>query len=220
MSCPHPAIVAWETGRRRWVVALSLLGVALFAASFFLPWWEFRLYAPQYSDGLKMVISLTGVTGDVHEVNTINHYIGMGHMDEAAVWERRFAGWLIGGLGLGVVSAVLLAGRKIGWLAAAIAASFPLGFLADTFYWMYHFGHELDPKAPFHMAPFTPSLFGMGKVGQFTTWAGPSWGFWLALTAVGLLGVAIYQRAKVCRICPLHDSCGMTCSRQLLRVPE
>ncbi|MBL8157714.1 MAG: hypothetical protein JNM70_26430, partial [Anaerolineae bacterium] len=47
------------------VLACALAAAGLIAASFFQPWWRFWLYAPQYPGGLKLVISLTGVSGDV-----------------------------------------------------------------------------------------------------------------------------------------------------------
>src|SRR3954465_445445 len=81
---------AWD--RARWVVvALGLGGAALFVASFFQRWWGFWLYAPQYPGGLRLDISLTGMGGDVHEIDLLNHYIGMQHLAEAAPIELRLA---------------------------------------------------------------------------------------------------------------------------------
>src|SRR5215468_1356757 len=82
----------WD--RARWlVVGLASATVAAFAGSFFLPWWSFVLYAPQYPSGLKLVISLTGMGGDVAEIDTLNHYIGMAHLADAAPTERQLAGY-------------------------------------------------------------------------------------------------------------------------------
>ena len=60
----------------RWAVLVcAVVAVVLFGASFFLPWWRFWLYAPQYPKGLGLTISLTGMGGDVHEIDLLNHYI-------------------------------------------------------------------------------------------------------------------------------------------------
>ena len=210
--------VSWLRSERRVVLALAVVGAALFAASWFANWWEFRLYAPQYPKGLELLVSLTGVTGDTHEINIINHYIGMGHLEDAAKFERAYGGWLVGGLALAVVAAILLAGRKVGWVAAALGLGLPMGFVADTQYWLYQFGHDLDPKAPVEIAPFTPVLFGSGKVGQFRTIATPDLGFWLALGGVVLLAIAVWRRGKVCRVCPRREGCALVCPHQLVRV--
>src|SRR5512143_981095 len=59
------AVPVW----RRWlVVAIMTTAVGAFAGAFFLPWWHFTLYAPQYPHGLGLTISLTGVGGDVSEI--------------------------------------------------------------------------------------------------------------------------------------------------------
>lgn len=224
MSAPSKAVKIATPGSdkfRRWgVLALAVVGALLFAASYFLPYWEFRLFAPQYPQGLELVISLDGVTGDTFEINTINHYIGMGHLDDAAKIERAFGGWLIGGLGLAVVVVLMFAGKNLGWLALLAGLGLPIGFLTDTFYWMYHFGHDLDPKAPIDLKPFTPTLFGEGKVGQFRTIATPGPGFWLAILAIALIGGAVWQRRKVCKTCAYADDCGTFCPHGLVAPPK
>lgn len=178
MSAPHRVAGSHWHVRQRWLVlALALTGAALFAAAFTQPWWDFLLVAPQYPKGLRLVISLTGVSGDTAEINTINHYIGMGHLDDAATFERAWGGWLLGGLGVAVVAATLAMGRRLNWVAAVAALALPVGFIGDTMYWLYQFGHVLDTHAPIHIAPFTPTLFGHGKVGQFVTTATPAIGF-------------------------------------------
>src|SRR3990167_3046799 len=83
-------------GRRWGVVGLSLAAAALFGVAFFFPWWRLWLFAPQYPKGLEISISLTGVAGDVRELNILNHYIGMKGLDLAAVTERRFAAQGVG----------------------------------------------------------------------------------------------------------------------------
>lgn len=221
MTAPRAAVVAdWHRSQRWLVFALSVAGAALFAGSYFQPWWTFQLYAPQYPQGLELIVSLTGVTGDTHEIDIINHYIGMGHLGDAAQLERAWGGWLVGSTALGVVAIALAAGRKLGWLAAVVGLGLPLGFVADTQYWLYRFGHDLDPRAPVNIPPFTPTLFGAGRVGQFHTIATPSLGFWLAVAGLVLTAVAAWRRAQVCRACPERGSCAALCPQLLLRVPR
>jgi len=77
--------------QRATVFAGGLLAAALFASSLTQPWWRFSLYAPQYPRGLTLLLSLSGMTGDVREIDMLNHYIGMGHLSEAASFERAHA---------------------------------------------------------------------------------------------------------------------------------
>ena len=42
-----------------------------------------RLWAPQYSEGLKLTIYSQTIRGDLQSINTLNHYIGMQELDAA-----------------------------------------------------------------------------------------------------------------------------------------
>lgn len=201
----------------RWVVvALAAAGVVLFALSFFQDWWKFTLYAPQYPHGLRLTISLTGVGGDAHEVDLLNHYIGMKHLSEAAPMERRMASYGVGAIGLLTVALALLSGRKLNKLVAIPAIAFPLVFVADSFYWLYKFGHELDPHAPLKIRPFTPEMFGNGQIGQFETFASPALGFWLAVVGAVLVLAANVVRSRVCAHCAKAGTCGAACPRVMV----
>ncbi len=201
-----------KLGERWFVVALWASAAAAWVTSLKLPWWRIWLFAPQYPKGLGLEISLRGVSGDVREINLLNHYIGMASLEKAAEFERRFAGWGIAALAAIVLVLLLGSGRRLGNLAALAAAMFPVGFIADSMYWMYRFGHNLDPKAPIRMKPFTPMLFGEGIIGQFSTYAIPASGFWLALAGVGAVLLAVLLRRRVCNACVQKVTCKSLCS--------
>lgn len=205
----------WD--RARWVVvALGACAAALFVASFFVPWWQFWLYAPQYPHGLRLVISLTGMSGDVHEIDLLNHYIGMKHLEDAAPTERQLAGFGVATIALLVVVLLLLSGKKLNKLVAVPAVAFPIVFLADSFYWLFTFGHHLDPHAPLHIAAFTPQMFGNGKIGQFETFAQPALGFWIAVAGVACAVAATVVRSRVCAYCTHTEKCGAVCPRVMI----
>jgi len=201
----------------RWpVLGLGVAAIGLFVASFFLPWWQFWLYAPQYPHGLRLVISLTGMGGDVSEIDLLNHYIGMKHLAGAAPTERHLAGF--GVAAISVLTLVLLAfsGRKVGKLAFIPAVAFPIIFLLDSFYWLYTFGHQLDPRAPLHIGAFTPQMFGNGQIGQFETFARPGIGFWLAVAGAGCAVIATFFRTRVCANCADRGRCTAICPRLMV----
>ncbi|MEQ1505994.1 MAG: cytochrome C [Myxococcota bacterium] len=199
--------------RRRWtVLLLAVGGAALFVLSYQLPYWNFHLVAPQYPRGLSLSIALYGVTGDVGEIDILNHYIGMMPMSTAASLERSVSTYVVAAVALGTLAGLLATGKRFGWLAAIPAVGLPLGFLADTTYWMYRFGHELAPDAPLRFAPFMPVLVGSGTIGQFHTTAWPAIGFWVAALAAALVLVAIGLRRSVCDHCPKGSVCGAACT--------
>ncbi len=206
----------WNTAWRWLVVGLVAVAVSLFAWSYFMPWWQFKLFAPQYPAGLNLQISLTGLGGDAREINMLNHYIGMRSLDEAASVERKLAGFGVGLLGVAVVALGLLVGRRYNPSLLFAGLLFPAGFVADSFFWLWLFGHSMDPHAPLNIPAFTPSLFGGGHIGQFYTWAGPLLGFWLALGACGALLLAVLARRRVCTHCPLFQDCGKVCKPALV----
>lgn len=203
--------------RRRWtVLGLAVGGAALFLASYQLPYWNFHLVAPQYPRGLSLQIALSGIRGDVAEIDILNHYIGMMKMSTAASVERAMSLYIVTAVALGALAGVVATGKRLGWLGLVPALGLPLGFLGDTLYWMYRFGHELEPDAPLKFAPFMPRLLGVGEIGQFHTTAWPASGFWLALAAAGCISIAVVLRKRVCDHCPKGAVCGATCSHLIV----
>lgn len=210
---PSKRVLGWE---RRAILGLSLLALGLWVAAYFQPWWQFYLFAPQYPNGLVLDISLTGLGGDYKEINMLNHYIGMKGLDEAAQLERQLAVWGVGLVAVLSVALTLVVGKRWNWLVLLPGLGFPLGFVADSMAWLYHFGHHLDRHAPLNIPTFTPDFFGWGKIGQFSTYAMPLTGFWLTLAALGAMLVAMLWRYRICRACPHGDTCGHTCAGHLV----
>jgi nitrous oxidase accessory protein len=174
-----------------WAARLGLLaGAAALWVSPGKAYWEMKLLAPQYPKGLHLAGYPDRIDGDVKEIDGLNHYIGMRPLGEAAVVERQYGIPVIRLLaGLLVLTAVY----PSRWTALLLVPVFvfPAGFLGDLYYWLRHFGLNLDPDAPLNRSikPFVPTILGEGKVGQFKTvaWAGP--GLKLALAASGAVGL-------------------------------
>ena len=57
-------------------IVVFLCGIALIAV-LFVPMWRIELDAPQYPEGLRLLIYANKIAGDVDIVNGLNHYIGM-----------------------------------------------------------------------------------------------------------------------------------------------
>lgn len=198
--------------RRLVINILMILGACVLVTSFFFPYWEMHMQAPQYPDGLHIYTYLDGVKGDTVEINQLNHYIGMGKIDDAAKFERRIAWYAILGLALGglIVVALNFKIKRIFYLPPIL---FLVGFLGDIAYWMYRFGHDLDPSAPFSSSiePFMPVLMGEGTIGQFKTTAFFTTGFWLAVAATAIFTFALMARRAKCLKCEHRHKCKVLC---------
>lgn len=172
----------------------------LLAVSVLLPYWTLRLTAPQYPDGLTVNAFVNRLEGDVSELEGLNHYVGLASFADAAVFERS-----VSVAAILTLAGLLLAGLWIHsrWVmvAAAPAALFPLFFVADLQYWLWRFGHNLDPAAPFAAAvgEFSPPVFGPAKIAQFDTLALPNIGLVVAIIAAGLATVGLWHHRKVYR---------------------
>lgn len=164
------------------------------------PIWSVSLEAPNYPkeafpQGIPVFFHFDGFSGEVHEMNTINHYIGMDPMERGGPYERVLAPYAL------VFTAVLMGlfivyRAKIFNLFMLIPAVLPVIFIALYSYWLYWFGHNMHEYGAFKIKPFMPTVFGDGKVAQFTTHSYPGPGFWLLLIISVLSILAIASRVK------------------------
>lgn len=184
-------------------IVLALAATFLFV-SMFLPVWSMTLKAPQYPKGLTVVAYVDRLTGDVREIDGLNHYIGMRPLNDAAKLERQVAVHSIVALALLCLSAIVVH-TKWAALLAAPAFSFPYVFLADLYYWMRDSGMNLDPKAPLSSSikPFVPPIIGEGVIGQFRTVASVEVGWVLAFLASVLIVAGLYLHRRAYK--PLVD---------------
>ena len=186
--------------RFRLPTVLFLTAAILLIASIFLPYWKMTLHAPQYPKGLSVQAYVNRLTGDVAEIDGLNHYIGMRPLEEAAQLERSLSIAAIVGISLLVVAAIFIHSPFAAMLTLP-ALLFPVIFLGDMYYWLRNFGLNLDPKAPLSSAidPFVPPILGEGLIAQFRTVAQVQSGFFLALAASIAIGTGLYFQRKAYR---------------------
>ncbi len=211
-----PTLFKTDKSRRYAVLILAVTAVVLYAVAYTQPMWGWYLSAPQYPQGLVMSVYLDKVTGDTSEINILNHYIGMAHLDKAAQLERALAIYGVCGIGLVAMLLVFFPGKRYASLFALPSLAFPIVFLSMMFMWMYRFGHELNPAAPVTVAPFTPTLAGHGQIGNFRTLGLPGPGFYMILGAAVAVALAFLLRKKVCGGCAHKEECGVICPHLFL----
>jgi hypothetical protein len=180
--------------RSRWLLLLLLTPLLL---ALLAPLWHMRFEAPQYPDGLRLDIYAYTVGGDVQEVNTLNHYIGMARIDRAALSDLSFLPFAIGAFALLLLRVVALADVRALVDLVALYLYFGVFSFARFAFKLYVFGHNLDPAAPFQVEPFTPTVLGTGTIANFTITSLPGRGSaYLAVVGVALvllLGIAVLR---------------------------
>ena len=189
--------------RSRVLVAISAL---LLVATQFLPLWKIELHAPQYPEGIGMLIRIDTLTGikpaDIDNLNGLNHYIGMQEISVDAFPALKVMPWVAGILA-GLALLVALVGRRIPlllWLGA-VALSGMAGF-AEFYRWTYRYGHELAPDAIIKVPGMTyqPPILGSKQLLNFNATSWPAVGGWLAVAAFILGVAALYPFVRRTRI--------------------
>ena len=182
------------TAARATRVGSALAAAALVALTMQLPLWSMKMEAPQYRKGLHLHAYGTGMTGDLHELTILNHYIGMPPIEAPPFETAMFP------IGIALLVTLCLISPLHRWLrgaAIAATAATPLVILADLQWRLYAFGHSLDPTAPIRLKPFTPLVIGETHMGNFESHGMVSWGFacFVAAALVLFLGARFGRRA-------------------------
>ena len=86
--------------------------------------------------------------------------------------------------------------KPLYWLMILVPMALPLFFVIEYSGWLYWYGHTLNQMGAFTVKPFMPTVFGQGKVAQFTTHSYPAIGFFMMLGMSVLLALAALIRRK------------------------
>ena len=183
------------TARSRWFV---LVAVALMATAYVLPLWRVDLVAPQYPEGLGMLIRINGVGGvkpnDLNSINGLNHYIGMKPIEPDAIPELRWMPWILGGLIVAGLAVAAMRRRRVPLYLYTVVLLGVLGTgLWDYRRWGYDYGHDLDHEHAIIKIPgmtYSPPVIGRKKLLNFTATSWPSYGGIALSLAAGLIVVA------------------------------
>ncbi len=155
-------------------IATALLVTACIVVAWEMPLWQMKLTAPMYPAGLKMIAYGSRLEGDLRELNIVNHYVGMKHI----VPEEFGVMWLFP-VGLGVIFILALIPiflPRLRKLCALASLMFPVVILGFIQYYLYKFGHGLNPDAPFRIPEFMPVAIGNSTIVNFTAHSMIGWG--------------------------------------------
>lgn len=186
--------------RARILLAIASLSLAL---AFFLPLWAVYLQAPQYPEGLGMLIRVNDITGlkpnDLSNINNLNHYIGMKRIEPDSIPELRIMPYVLAAL-LVFGLAAAMSGRRFmarAWVGTFIVVA--LVGLADFYKWEYDYGHDLDMENAIIKVPgmnYQPPLIGTKQLLNFRATSLPDAGGYVLIgsLALGVLAVIIDWR--------------------------
>ena len=186
----------------RLMIALS---AALLAVSFVVPVWRIDLVAPQYPEGLGMLIRVNTITGvkpaDLNNINGLNHYIGMKAIVPEAipvldVMPVALAVLVVLGLG------VALSGRRwAAWTWVVLVAAGGTAALVEFWRWSWDYGHNLASDAIIKVPGMTyqPPLIGTKQLLNFTAASWPAAGGIAAGAAfvIAVAALVLSRRKKV-----------------------
>jgi len=104
-------------------LVLAVYAALLLAGSLLFPWWRMENRAPQYGKRVLVVeVSPLQVDGDVKEIDTLGHYVGIRSMETFALLERAAAPFVFGAT---ILAAAVLIQRGGGLEEAAGEAAVP-----------------------------------------------------------------------------------------------
>lgn len=180
---------------------MCLLAGLLLIPSVFLPLWRIDLIAPQYPEGLFMLIYANKLGGNVEIINGLNHYIGMRELYADDFPEFTFLPYILGGFALaGVITAWL---NKPGWykIYTALFILFCIVAMVDFYRWEYDYGHNLNPSAAIIVPgmSYQPPLIGVKQLLNFTAYSFPAAGGYLLVASALLLLTGIWLQWRQTR---------------------
>ena len=180
-------------------IILLVCGLALIIV-LFTPIWRIDLSAPQYPEGLFLLIYADKLAGNVDIINGLNHYIGMKtlHTDDFIEFKALpiiipvFAGLFV------LVAAV--ASRLMMRILLFLFVTFGILAMVDFWKWEYDYGHNLDPNAAIIVPgmAYQPPLIGFKQLLNFGAYSFPDIGGWIFISVgVALLAVVVLDWKKV-----------------------
>lgn len=171
-----------------------LSGISLFSILFF-PIWQIQLSAPQYPEGLVMLIYANNIAGNIDIINGLNHYIGMKSIHADDFFEFTILTYIICFFSLLFIIAGIIGKRKLITGSFILFVCFGIVAMADFWKWEYNYGHNLNPDAAIIVPgmSYQPPLIGFKQLLNFGAYSIPDTGGWI------FIGVGFILLFVVCR---------------------
>jgi len=166
--------------KKRTRIILLISSVAL-VLILFVPMWSIDLIAPQYPEGLKLLIYPNRLGGNVDIINGLNHYIGMKTLHTADFPEFAVLPYIILFFSLMILIAGISGSWKLFNVVVFLFICFGIVAMIDFWRWEYNYGHNLNPDAAIRIPgmAYQPPMIGYKQLLNFSAYSIPAAGGWI-----------------------------------------
>ncbi len=180
---------------------LLLVTTILLGISIFVPIWRIDLDAPQYPEGLRLLIYANKLGGNVDIINGLNHYIGMKTLHTEDFIEFKILPFLIGAFSVLSLLALLIGKKRFFYGIFVLFILFGIVAMVDFWRWEYNYGHNLDPNAAIIVPgmAYQPPLIGFKQLLNFGAFSVPAIGGWLFVASGVLMLFVFLAESKLFR---------------------
>jgi copper chaperone NosL len=177
---------------------LFICGLGLIVV-LFTPIWQIDLMAPQYPEGLTLLIYANKLAGNVDIINGLNHYIGMKTLHANDFAEFKILPGIIVFFSVCFIITAIVARRKWMNILCVLFVAFGVLAMVDFWRWEYDYGHNLNPDAAIIVPgmAYQPPLIGFKQLLNFGAYSMPGIGGWIFI-AVGvvLVGCVVFEMRR------------------------
>lgn len=152
------------------MVCLIIAAVILVISVQF-PWWKMDFFAPQYPEGLDIIVYPDKVEGDIDIINNLNHYIGMKEFSTESFPELSYLPYIAYAFAALTLIVALLRKKLYLYILTVLFIIGGAVGLVDMHFWLKTYGTELDPTAAMELEPFVPPILGKNVIANFTTYS-------------------------------------------------
>ncbi len=187
-------------------ILLAVCGISLFIV-LFTPIWKIDLTAPQYPEGLYLLIYADRLAGNVDIINGLNHYIGMKTLHTDDFIEFKVLPFIISFFGILFIGSAILARRRLMNILFAMFVCFGVLAMVDFWRWEYDYGHNLDPNAAIIVPgmAYQPPLIGFKQLLNFGAYSMPAIGGWIFIAVGAILLTLVIREWKAKKNSPAHN---------------
>lgn len=183
-------------------IVLLIMAAICLATNLVLPIWKIDLYAPQYPEGLVLLIYADKLGGNVEIINGLNHYIGMQTLHTENFIEFTILKYILGFFSLLILAAAFIRRKKMVYMVFVAFTLFSILSMVDFYRWNYNYGHHLNPNAAIIVPgmSYQPPLIGYKQLLNFGAYSMPDKGGMLFVACgVLLLLVVLFERKVFAR---------------------
>ena len=173
----------------------ALLAALCFVVAAFSKLWGMVLTSIFYYQGLHLNVYSNRVTGDLHELNILNHYIGMLTIGNGMP-EFHYIIWVILVLALGSLVLAIFPSKRRALVIFLIQVVLLVILASDFMYRLYQYGHDFDPTAAIKVAPFYPEVWGNYQLANFHVVTSPGLGAFVMIIGFLIMFAIVWMYPK------------------------